>query len=220
MRNSPPSTRDWATKHLHKLDKADVAAALRELGNFALRHPHPDVACIGHVILQLAQQRRRNDLLTEIGLVRTGGPATADAAVLLRFRDQMIRRLYDVICWDEFTIAVMRECQKKLSDPFFDADGIEIGVDDAFLQNYQRPTPRDVAKKILQRSKAYARRVDRDLDAGRCNGGPAEQILLEIAYAGQIVPKSVDQIFRIIRDLEKHPVGPLDAEPSVVQTDP
>lgn len=182
MRKSPPSTRDWATKHLHKLDKADVAAALRELGNFALLHPSLDVAAIGQVILSLARQRRLEDLLGEVALVRTGGPATARAAVLLRFRDQMIRKLYCLML--------------------------------------PRPTASAGAKAILQQSRAYARRLKRDLDAGRCNGGPAEQILFEIARAGVSLPESQSQIIRIIKNLEIHPVGPSDAEPSVVQTDP
>ena len=219
MKNSPPSTRDWATKHLHKLDKADVAAALRELGNFALLHPSLDVAAIGQVILSLARQRRLEDLLREVALVRTGGPATAGAVILLRFRNKMILRLYDVICMEEFTLALVRECQKKFSDPFFDADG-EIGGDDAFLRSYQRPTPRDAAKKILQRSKAYARRVDRDLDSGRCNGGPAEQILFEIARAGASLPQSVEQIANIISGFKLNPVGQSNFTRSVIETDP
>lgn len=80
--------------NLDKLDLADTCAALRRLGSIGLAHGDAEVQAIAHKLLRLSQERRLDEFLHEIGVIRTGGHSDSSTAVLLRFRDHQIWKLY------------------------------------------------------------------------------------------------------------------------------
>lgn len=84
--------------NLDKADLADTCAALRRLGSIGLAYGDGQVQVVALTLLRLSRQRRLDEFLHEIGLIRIGGHSDSATAVLMKFRDHQIQLLYSNLC--------------------------------------------------------------------------------------------------------------------------